>query len=107
MHEAAERIGYSFRKDPLARGWSYPVKRSRLDQALVAAGASNVAWVFYSLVMTPLGRRVNGPVAVLYRGESMPSTPGEVLIFVQSVPSVERATVANGLENVLEDVARW
>src|ERR671916_847660 len=78
MHEAAESIDYFFRKDRLTRGWSYPLKRSRLDQALVEWGASNVASVFYSLVMTPLARRDNGPVAVVYNGEAMPRThPGE------------------------------
>ncbi len=108
MDAATEPLAYSFRKDRLPRGWSYPLKRSRLDEALIDAGASIVAGVFYWLVMTPLSERGTGPLTVQYQGEAMLGThPGEVSVYVQSVPSDQRATVADGLAKVLGDVARW
>ena len=108
MDAAAESLVYSFRKDRLTRGWSYPIKRSRLDEALIDAGASNVAGVLYSLVMTPLPGRGTGPLTVQYQVEAVRgSQPGEVSIYVQSVPSDQRATVGDALAKVLGDVAGW
>jgi hypothetical protein len=108
MDGAAQPLAYYLHKDQLARGWSYPLKRSRLDDALIEAGVSNVASVFYSLVMTPLSERGTNPLTVQYGGEAVPSThPGDVSIFVQSVRSDQRATIADGLEKVLGDIARW
>jgi hypothetical protein len=105
---ASQPLAYYFHKDRLARGWSYPLKRSRLDDALVEAGASNVASVSYSLVMTPLSERGAHPLTVQYSGEAVPSThPGDVSIYVQSVRSKQRAPIAGGLEKVLGDIARW
>ena len=98
MHRAAQPLAYYFDNDRLARGWSYPVKRSRLDGALAEAGSSNVAAVFYSLVMTPLSERGTRPLTVQYGGEVVPSThPGDVSIYVWSVRSEQRATIADGL----------
>lgn len=61
-------------------------------------GSSNVAAVFYSLVMTPLSERGTRPLTVRYGGEVVPSThPGDVSIYVWSVRSEQRATIADGL----------
>lgn len=108
MLHARDPLGYSFQKHRLAQGWSYPLKRSLLDQALVKAGALNVASVSYCLVMSALDERRTGTLIAQYRGAAMPGPgPGEVSIYVLSVPSIQRADVALGLANALAGVARW
>lgn len=99
---------YGFHKDRLTGGWSYPLKRSLLDEALVSAGATNIASVFYSLVMTPMDDRRTGPLTAQYQGDAMPSHwAGRVSIYVQTVPSEIRREIADALLAVLGDVARW
>jgi hypothetical protein len=99
---------YGFHKDRLTRGWSYPLKRSLLDEALVSAGATNIAAVFYSLVMTPMDDRRAGPLTAHYHGDDTPSHWAEqVSIYVETVPSENRREIADALLTVLGDVARW
>jgi hypothetical protein len=94
-------LGYEFSKDRLTRGWSYPVKRSHLDRALIEAGISAVSHVTYNLDTRSLSDPHRPPLAVAYMGSP------RFMIFVKSVPSDVQPNVAQALEERLSDVAEW
>jgi hypothetical protein len=101
-------LDYSFSKDRLSKGWSYPVKRSKLDEALTEAGVSSVCSVGYTRDDRPLSDPHRPPLEVQYHGEEVPyAIAGLCVISVKSVPSESRHAIATALEERLADIARW
>jgi hypothetical protein len=108
MSDARDPVAYSFSKDRLAKGWSYPMKRSALDHALFEAGATSVASVTFSRDTRPLSHPHRPPLSVQYHGENAPyAMAGCCVISVKSVPSESRFIIAEALATRLGDVARW
>lgn len=102
-------LEYLFRKDRLPTGWSYPLKRSVLDDRLRAAGVTSVWSVRY--------RRTGGGVA----GAGF-ATPlrlrfdpedgrvwgsGQVSIVVYAVPSSLRRPTMTRIEENLAAMCDW
>jgi len=102
MNDPTNPLGYSFSKARLTRDWSYPLKRSLLDRALIEAGVTGVSHVTYLLDTRPLSHPHRPPLSVTYLGHD-----GRCMIEVRSVPSESRLSVADELAKVLADVAQW
>ena len=98
-------LAYSFIKDKLPRGFSFPLKRSVLDAALLEAGIAGVSCVFYR-------HRKSGDIVMDadYHGEGWRGWPATRLssVCVYSVPSGERHAIeAHLVSEVLPRLVRW
>jgi hypothetical protein len=102
MNDPTNPLGYSISKDRLRPGWSYPVKRSLLDRALIEAGVTSVSNVTYVLDTRPLSDPHRPPLSVTYLGMAE-----RCMITVRSVPAESRLSVADALAKRLGDVAQW
>jgi hypothetical protein len=93
--------GYFYGKDKLPEGWSYPLKRSVLDEALESAGVTSVVSVRCHYGGSP-------PLGVEFTGEEARNLfSGKVSITVRAVPSAERRATMAELESTLAVVCDW
>lgn len=77
---------YEFHKRKLPKGFSYPIKRSALDEILKPLGTERIKWITYSP-----DRRGNIIVWANFIGEGH-KTPavGNIGLYIYAVPSEER-----------------
>src|SRR5436305_15301565 len=95
---------YTFSKETLPRGLSFPLKRSLLDAALTDAGVLKVHEVYYSR------RRRDLVLWAHHCSEGLRNWAGAGLssIMIYAVPSQDRHTIETALlSEVLPRLMRW
>ena len=105
-----ESTTYGFSKQKLPTGWAYPVRRSRLNQALSDQAATPHVFTVRFILAHGKGQIVKPehPLDVTYGGEADPTQDaGKVSITVWAVPSDERRAIQELLEESLPAVAEW
>jgi len=97
-------MDYSFSKDKLPKGTSYPLKRSRLDAALEQAGVKCLAYVTYLRK-----QRRNEVMRADYYGEHLRvGAAGQTSLTIYSVPGEERvATESALLKEGIPAIIQW
>ena len=97
---------YSFHKNKLPKGFSYPIKRSVLDEFLISAHLKQLVSVTYSFY----NRSDDVITRVSFSGESHRgwSGVGQSSITIQAVPSEQRKEVEGLMVGeVLPDMCLW
>lgn len=92
-------------RDKIPKGWSYPLKRSALDAAIVAANLTSVASVYFVF-------RSHGSIflSVMYTGEQhrQQRGAGTCSVWIYSVPSQTRKAYESAiLSALLPAMTRW
>ena len=86
-------MDYSFNKDKLPKGTSYPLKRSHLDAALEQANVKNLVFVSYLRQQRP-----NEVMRADYHGEHLKvGSAGSASLTIYSVSGEQRAATESAL----------
>jgi hypothetical protein len=97
-------MDYSFSKDKLPKGTSYPLKRSHLDAALEQANVKNLVIVSYLRKQRP-----NEVMRADYHGEYLQGfVAGKAWLTIYSVPQEQRAATESALLNEgIPAIVKW
>jgi hypothetical protein len=105
LEQSAMAIDYHFDMAKIPKGMSFPLKRSRLDAALIESGISSVCIVYYRL-------RQSGDIVL--RGNFCGEQPrdramaGQFSITIYAVPSGQRSQVELAIEaDLLPRLIQW
>jgi hypothetical protein len=96
---------YSFKKAKIPKGMSFPLKRSRLDAALLESGVEGIHFVYYRMWQSG-----NFVLHGDFCGEQRRAwaAAGLSTITIYAVPSSERHAVETALETeLLPKLMRW
>lgn len=102
-------LDYGFHKNPIPSGWSYPLKRSVLDAALVEAGLTEIFTVSYIVFVGSMqGQRYSRLMDVVWNGLAGSNfASGLFSITVGAIPAAERHVTSQALESALPDICAW
>jgi hypothetical protein len=97
-------MDYSFSKDKLPKGTSYPLKRSHLDAALEQANVKDLVHVAYLK-----RQRINEVMRADYHGEHLKfGCAGQSWLTIYSVPGEQRAATESALLNEgIPAIVKW